>query len=127
MWLNDENGKELFYWRKANQFHKWFVDNIQKGKDDCEKYEVTEEQLYRLLDDINEVLGKTPKDKLIIHLTDEGFDIDKAKELLPTTSGFFFGGTEYDKYYFEDLIETKEFLDKLLPKLKENVFYMSSW
>ena len=26
-----------------------------------------------------------------------------AKELLPTTTGFFFGGTDYDEYYMEEL------------------------
>ena len=23
------------YWRKANQIHAWFVDNVQQGNDDC--------------------------------------------------------------------------------------------
>ena len=26
------------YWRKANHIHKWFVDNVQNGEDDCKEY-----------------------------------------------------------------------------------------
>ena len=25
------------YWRKANQIHKWFVDNCQNGRDECQE------------------------------------------------------------------------------------------
>ena len=24
------------YWRKANAIHKWFVDNVQDGEDNCQ-------------------------------------------------------------------------------------------
>ena len=27
--------EEVGYWRKANAIHKWFVDNVQDGNDDC--------------------------------------------------------------------------------------------
>lgn len=27
------------YWRKANQIHRWFVDNVQDGDDDCDYHE----------------------------------------------------------------------------------------
>ena len=29
------------YWRKANHIHKWFVDNVQGGNDDCGDYLVS--------------------------------------------------------------------------------------
>ena len=29
------------YWRKANQIHQWFVDNVQEGVDNCSEYYVT--------------------------------------------------------------------------------------
>jgi hypothetical protein len=35
-----------------------------------------------------------------------------AKELLPTQAGFFFGSTDYDEYYYEDLVYTRDLLDK---------------
>jgi hypothetical protein len=37
------------YWRKANQIHKWFVDNVQDGNDNCADYYVAPEQLEELL------------------------------------------------------------------------------
>jgi len=127
MWLNDSEGNELIYWRKANQFHKWFMDNKQTGDDEGNGF-ITIEQLKELLNIINSILGETPKEKLCNHLTNEGFDVDKAKELLPTQSGFFFGGTDYDKYYVEDLIMTKKFLEEyFLSNPKKNVLYSSSW
>ena len=38
----------VLYWRKANAIHKWFVDNVQNGDDDCGDYEVYWEQLMEL-------------------------------------------------------------------------------
>lgn len=44
-------------------------------------------------------------------------DHSKAEELLPTMDGFFFGSTEYDDYYFDDVEEVKNFIvDTLLPQ-----------
>jgi hypothetical protein len=106
---------EIGYWRKANAIHKWFVDNVQKGVDDCGYYEVSKEELQALLDIINEVLVNKKK----------------AHELLPSAQGFFFGSDHYDKYYFEDLVSTKELLEKILNDeklMKEWDFeYHSSW
>ena len=31
---------EAGYWRKANHIHKWIVDNLQDGKDDCQEHSV---------------------------------------------------------------------------------------
>jgi len=111
---------EVGYWRKANQIHRWFVNNIQKGEDDCGKYEVTKEELQKLLDIINQILDEKNKDK----------QIKLAKELLPVKEGFFFGGTDYDIYYFEDLKHTKEIIEKLF-KIKNlndyDIEYHSSW
>src|SRR6187549_2040929 len=32
--------EQVAYWRKANAIHRWFVEKVQGGKDDCENYEV---------------------------------------------------------------------------------------
>lgn len=98
---------EVGYWRKANAVHQWFVDNVQKGTDDCGTYEVSTDKLKELLDIINEILS----------------DKSKAKSLLPTTNGFFFGSTDYDEYYFEDLKYTKTLIENLL----SNDELMKSW
>ena len=103
----------LAYWRKANQIHNWFVENVQNGVDECQTVYVSKEKLEELLKVVNEVLENH----------------SKAEKLLPTTSGFFFGSTEYNKDYFSDLKETKEQLEKILASdLGDwSIEYHSSW
>ena len=113
-----EISEEVGYWRKANQIHQWFVKNVQGGVDECQTTEVSLEQLQELSDAVAAVLA----------------DHSLAEELLPTQSGFFFGGTEYDEWYFEGLELTKEILDPILAEGKLKVegadiyyTYHSSW
>lgn len=109
---------DIGYWRKANHIHKWFVDCVQDGEDDCEKYEVTESNLLDLKAVCEEVLSLKGKD--------EG----KIEEILPTQGGFFFGSTTYDEYYFSDVEATIEIINKVLETTdfeKELVVYQSSW
>lgn len=111
--------EEVGYWRKANQIHKWFVDNVQNGADDCGEYEVKEGRLANLLETCKLILDKDP---------------GKASVLLPVQSGFFFGGTDYDKYYFENLESTVKIIESLFEPdldggsyLKGDIYYSSSW
>jgi hypothetical protein len=102
---------EAMYWRKSNAIHKWFVDTVQNGKDDCGTYEVSREQLTELLQLITEVLE------------------ERDSSLLPPQAGFFFGSTNVDQWYWQDLGSTKERLEKLLAKEMSGWFfeYHSSW
>jgi hypothetical protein len=103
---------EAMYWRKANAIHKWFVDNVQGGTDDCGEYSASREQLQELLDLITEVIDSKDASKL------------------PPTSGFFFGSTDIDDWYWTDLQETKDRLTELLEgdQFKGWDFsYHSSW
>ena len=53
-----------------------------------------------------------------------------AEEYLPTQSGFFFGGTEYDQWYMQDIESTIEILTKVLKETdfdNQMVVYTSSW
>lgn len=104
---------EVVYWRKSNMIHKWFVDHVQEGTDDCKQYYVSREQLKELLDTCKQVI--------------ENHEL--ACELLPTLDGFFFGATEYDDEYFKDVEYTVEQLSKL--DLSQNTgfcyYYESSW
>jgi len=106
------NYNEIGYWRKANAIHKWFVDNVQQGKDECQVSNVSRDQLQKLLEVVNTVLNNQ----------------SKATELLPPQKGFFFGSQEIDEWYFKDLKDTKVFVENAL-KLDENwdIFYQSSW
>ena len=100
------------YWRKANQIHKWFVENVQSGTDDCGYYDVSRQDLIDLKEICNTVIANK----------------ELASTTLPTESGFFFGATEYDDWYYNDLSETVEMLDKALNLGKEWDFeYHSSW
>jgi hypothetical protein len=100
------------YWRKANHIHAWFVENVQDGKDDCQEYYVSQEKLKELLSLVEIVLA----------------DHSLANSILPTQSGFFFGGTEYDEWYFSDLELTKTILDNALNDDGYGEFvYQSSW
>ena len=93
---------ELGYWRKANQIHKWFVDNVQGGTDDCGTYPVSAEQLQQLRDLCIAALD----------LHEAGKD-EEGSELIPPTEGFFFGGTAIDDYYWEDLKHTVEVINQI--------------
>lgn len=114
----DEIGFTAIYWRKANAIHKWFVDNVQDGKDDCGEYSVGEEDLRKLLDVVTRVLD----------------DRSLAQELLPPQSGFFFGSTDVDDWYWQDIKVTKDKLTKLLDRFEEgeigwdwSFVYRASW
>jgi hypothetical protein len=50
-----------------------------------------------------------------------------AEELLPSHSGFFFGSTEYDEWYFKDLTRTVEIIDRCLASKFDYFEYQASW
>ena len=102
---------EAMYWRKSNQIHKWFVDNVQEGADDCGHHDVSREKLEELR-------------QLILKVLDT-----KNTTLLPPQEGFFFGSNTVDQYYWEDLRDTMEKLDKVLADFTDSwdFEYHSSW
>jgi hypothetical protein len=52
-----------------------------------------------------------------------------SEEHLPTQGGFFFGSTEYDKYYYEDVLNCIQQLDIFLKDLTDEdiVLWRFSW
>lgn len=88
--------------RKHNYLFRW-VENRVGDIENEETYYLEKQDIQDLLDTINEVLD----------------DHSKAKELLPTQEGFFFGSTEYDDYYFEDLEYAKDKLSAMLDDWEE--------
>jgi hypothetical protein len=105
----------VMYWRKANAVHKWFVDTQADGVDECQPINVSTESLKELLDLCQQALS----------------DKDKAGEYLPTESGFFFGSTDYDEYYIQDLEYTQERLKQVIDTMEKNqehfAVYQASW
>ena len=116
----------IITWRKANAIHKFFVDEVQDGNDNCERHWVSRETLQKLLDRITTILDK--KTVATREL--------KAMELLPTDiEGCFFGSKEYDDWYYQDLKHTKDILEKVFEyeenaesgKCFDSFYYQSSW
>jgi hypothetical protein len=104
--------EEVGYWRKANQIHNWFVQNVQKGNDDCGSYYVSRDVLQELL----ELCKKVKEDNSL------------ASILLPSASGFFFGGTDYDEWYFNDIDNTIKIIEECFEDEHADDFeYSSSW
>jgi homoserine trans-succinylase len=106
------------YWRKANHVHAWFVQNVQDGADDCRPYDVARSQLKELNVACLRVLAAAK----------EGEHRPMASEHLPTQEGFFFGSTDYDDWYLENLENTVRQIDHALSLESEwNFIYQSSW
>lgn len=104
--------RNAIYWRKANAIHRWFVEEVQNGVDDCGDYNVSADQLKVLLLKCEKVL----KDK------------NSAPSILPTQDGFFFGDTNYNDSYFEVIEYTVKKLKELdLDNSKDDYTYHSSW
>jgi len=99
------------YWRKCNQVHQWFVDNCGDGEDECQTMFVSRDRLEELRDLCKQVLANH----------------SLAEDLLPPQSGFFFGSTEIDEYYFKDLEYTVKVIDRCLASKFDYFEYQASW
>jgi len=142
--------EEAGYWRKANAIHRWFVEHVQEGQDDCQTSYVSQENLQELLDTcilvrngsklksgtVNNGYSFTPQgDEIPIQENGKVIeDPSVAEDLLPTESGFFFGSTDYDEYYYEDIEDTIEILQDILTNdvddkgnLIGEYYYRASW
>lgn len=108
-------GERVYYWRKANQIRGWLVKNAGYPADaNCEPFELTEDILTDLMNDCIEV---------IIHP-------EKAAELIPPTNGFFFGDTDLDEWYFDELKATSEILEEILGTTdftRDEIIYYEWW
>jgi hypothetical protein len=105
---------EFMYWRKANAIHNWFVQNLQDGKDECQETYVPLEKMVELRDLCQKVLDNP----------------DDAAKLMPTRSGFFFGDTVYDEWYFRDVKATVNRFTAIIDNTDINqwdIYYRSSW
>ena len=104
-WINvqyyGESGEHLetsFYYRKVNFLRKWFEDNGMDIESDCDIYYIDIMDIIALKDDCETVLENP----------------SYAKYVLPTTSGLFFGSTDYDEYYFNDVKKVLNDINEIL-------------
>lgn len=107
-----ELSMRLGYWRKFNALHAWFVKNVQNGEDECKPHIVTKLQLEGLYEELKKI------------------NEHNVEEILPNQEGFFFGGTEYDEYYWKEIEYLKGFLLYVLTQVNDRertLVYQSSW
>lgn len=112
-----ENEEEILYWRKANMIRSWFVNHTALLSDDDGVYiPICRETLELLRSDLIDTLDNH----------------NLATVLFPTSSGFFFGDTEYNEYYWDKLKYTLERVNNILDNdvidwENEVIEYCDSW
>lgn len=99
--------------RKINFLYAYFSDRLES--ESCVVFKAD-------LEDIIERCHKV----LACRVAFGNKSIELAKVLLPTCDGFFFGGTEYDEYYFYDVIYVRDKLKEFLDDFDEehDIFYV---
>lgn len=114
-----ESDIEVAYFRKFNALQNYFEENFDQ--ENCEDTNLT----YDIVVDLIDRLERVVKAK-------EVGNTDTAEELFPTTSGFFYGDTSYNEYYFEKVkealrlfrqIEKEYFDDEELNSDYESLYY----
>lgn len=106
---NDDDEIEYTY-RKFNFLRLWLVNN--NDYDDTANLDVVDlpyENLLKLRKDCKTVLD----------------DHDKADSILPTQDGFFFGSTDYDDWYFNDVKKLYTDLNEIVNNYGENIAYIT--
>jgi len=109
--------EQIGYWRKFNALHGWFVENCAQGDDECQEIQVHTHDLKVLLETLKEV-SKAIKEN----------DQKTMAMLFPPVSGFFFGSTEIDEYYKEQVNETIAIIEEAINEGEhEEFYYQASW
>ena len=112
--------EEDAYFRKVNFIYHYFQPKLV---DECAF--VTKADLEDIINRCDKILKGLDLRKEIPHSK-----IDLAMELLPTQSGFFFGSTEYDSWYFADVKDARSQMKKLLRGFNEDtdvIYVVMSW
>ena len=153
---NDEV-ENVGYWRKANAIHGWFVRELANGVDECQVIEVPRARLEELRGLCLKTLSQKPvlvaagnqneagatavlqveegqsitdiiKQEWDIQTHEHEFNNSDDNDPLRPTGGFFFGSTERDEWYYEDLAETVRIIDNALSLGEEWEYeYQASW
>lgn len=149
---------QVAYWRKANAIHGWFVRECANGVDECQDIYVSKDKLVELRNACVEALthrhtATKPKesdyvvkldskdiiqsvqDTIITSVMEKQFvdtNTDYKADPLAPTAGFFFGSTDKDEHYYNDLTYTVEVINALLTQMVDNEFryniiYNASW
>lgn len=108
------------YFRKVNFLYKYFEEKMN-NTNQCW---VNREELEDIVQSCKDILDLYNENE-----EDNSKAIALAKELLPTTSDYCFGSSEYDEYYFNDLEDVQYKFEVLLGELEadESIFVIMSW
>lgn len=77
---------QVGYLRKVNAVHGWIVRHLAEGVDECQRIYLDRESVVMLVADLHDAI-----------------DNPKTNTGLPPTPGFFFGSTERDDWYLDDM------------------------
>lgn len=114
MYFNKRNRKdeEIGYFRKFNALHQYITNYYSVEEDNCVEIELDREFVLELKNTLEQVID----------------DHELSSVLFPSASGFFFGSTNYDEFYYKDCEEALELCEKLLCMDFENDFiYYYAW
>lgn len=105
------------YWRKAHSIHEWFVENVQKGEDDCGEYVVPIEKIKELkklcynnfIKQTGELLPEKERGKHVLYL--EGYleDVRKTMKIC------------------DQILSDHKSLEEDFPELETEITYRASW
>jgi hypothetical protein len=106
--LKDHYAPYVGYFRKVNFFYHYFAEKLVD-----ETAWIEREDLVDIIDRCEKVLE----------------DHTLGPKLLPTQSGFFFGSTEYDDWYYNDVKDCLKQMKGLLKGLKddEQLYVVMNW
>lgn len=102
------------YWRKFNALHNFIVKEFANGVDECQQIYMGEREFSRILETLRKVDAKP-----IL-----------APDLLPTGAGCFFGSTEYDEWYFQNVKDSIGVFEEALETYNlsdYDIYYQASW
>lgn len=91
--------EEVGYWRGAYSINKWFEDNTEESNDEGIEFRVSIDELKKLLSDCKKVME---------------LDYNSAQEIIPHHTRYFFTTEESrDKYYFNEIKNTIDIIEKI--------------
>ena len=117
---NENTGEwdDVIYWRKVNCVHKFLVPEEDLWENDnCVEFPVSWDDLMSLKNRCVNILT-------VANRNDDTWK-EVAEDLLPTESGFFWGSTEYDEWYLDDLKYTVEKIESIPEEYEE--FLYEAW
>ena len=109
--------EEVGYFRKVNFLQGYFERKYPERDLNCEYIEISEEEVTDIVNKCESILRHVTfpvveNNELPPTWKTEAVEI--AQEVLPITTGFFYGSDQYDAWYFLDVREVQKAFEKLL-------------